>query len=75
MPIAWPARYALPRPILRGPAQHLDPAELGAERLGLLGGAVGAAVVDDEDVRVGHRGADALHQRVDVLGLVRASGP
>ena len=41
---------------LARPAQHLDAAELGAERLGLVGGAVGAAVVDDEDVRVGHRG-------------------
>ena len=52
------------------PAQHLDAAELGAERFGLVGGAVGAAVVDDEDVRVGDRGADAVHELDDVLDLV-----
>ena len=52
------------------PAEHFDAAELGAERLGLVGGAVGAAVVDDQDVRVVDRGADAMHQRVDVLDLV-----
>ena len=57
-------------PHLARPAQHFDAAELGAERFGLVGGAVGAAVVDDEDVRVLDRGADAVHERVDVLDLV-----
>ena len=57
-------------PELAGPAQHLDPAELGAERFGLLGGAVGAVVVDDEDVGVGHRLADTAHEQLDVLGFL-----
>ena len=70
MPTACPARYALPSPIFLRPAQHLDAAELRAERLGLLGGAVGAVVVDDEDVRVGHGLADATDQQLDVLGFV-----
>src|SRR4029079_8197369 len=53
-----------------GPAQHFDAADLRAQRLGLVGGSVDAAVVDDQDVCIFHRGAELLHQRHDVLDLV-----
>ena len=42
-----------PEPHLAGPAQDIDPADLGRERLGLLGRAVGALVVDHDDVAAG----------------------
>ena len=50
--------------------QHLDAAEVDVELLGAVGGAVGAAVVDDEHVGVGKRGACALEHVLDVLDLV-----
>src|SRR5581483_8226115 len=49
---------------------HVDVAELLAELLGKLGGAVRAVVVDDEDVGAGRRRADALEQLADVGGLL-----
>ena len=70
MPIVWPARYALAEAHLAGPAQYFDAAHLGSDLLGAVGGAVGAPVVDDEDVRVGDGGPDAMHQGLEVVGLV-----
>ena len=48
----------------------VDPTELSPERGRGLGRAVAAAVVDDEDVRVGERGARAAEDRLDVGALV-----
>jgi hypothetical protein len=55
---------------LRAAAQHLDATELHVEFLGAIGGVVGAAVVDDEDVGVGQRRARATQDVLDVLDLV-----
>ena len=55
---------------LRPPTQHLDAAEVDVELLGAVGGAVRAAVVDDEHVGVGERDACTLEHVVDVLDLV-----
>ncbi len=70
-----PGAVRAPESHLARPAQHFDPAELGAERFGLLGGPVRAVVVDDEDVRVRHGAPDPAHQWFDVLDfLVRRDG-
>src|SRR4029079_18131253 len=66
----WSAKVWTAKSHLARPAQHFDPAELGAERFGLVGGAVGAAVVDDEDVRTGYGRAHAVYELHDVLDLV-----
>ena len=62
-----PARYAAPRPALRRAAQHLDVAELVGERVGEVGGAVGAVVVDHQDRRrPASACADRRQQRLEV---------
>jgi hypothetical protein len=65
--MANPARGA--EALLRRPAEHVDAAQLGGGGLGDVGGAVGAVVVDDEDVGVGQGGAGATKELVDVLRL------
>ena len=55
---------------LRRASQHVDAAQQLAELLGLVGGAVGTAVVDHQDVGVGQRDAGALEHVLDVLDLV-----
>ena len=66
---------ASPSPIFSVRTQHVDLPELVVPRLvGQLGGAVGAVVVDDEDVDVGRGGADALQELGDVAPLPRRSG-
>jgi len=69
-------RLAQPRPIgvaeavLLGTAQHADVPQFAAERFGLVGGAVGAAVVDDQDLHVRGSSKDLADQPLDVLDLV-----
>ena len=46
-----------PSPPLPRAVEHLDDAELGADALGDRAGAVGRAVVDDEDAVVARRGS------------------
>ncbi len=47
--LAQPGTVRLAQPVLARSAEDLDVAQLGGERFGAVGGAVGAAVVDDED--------------------------
>ncbi len=69
-PIANPARYAPPSPSSPGRRSTSICPSSAADLLGELGGAVGAVVVDDEDVGVGNGGAGPPEELVDVLGLV-----
>ena len=58
----------------RGATEHVDAAELRPELLGLCRGAVGARVVDDEDVGTRACDAQSAEQRFDVVGfLVRGN--
>ena len=62
-------------PVLLGAVQHLHPVALGGEPIGDLAGAVGRAVVDDQDLVgpiVGSREhlARGGRYRLDVLRLV-----
>ena len=56
-------------PGLLGAAQDVDRAVLGAPLLGQVGGAVGAAVVDDEDARRG----GVLPDQVEDVSMFSAS--
>jgi hypothetical protein len=63
-----PVGRAEPAPAV---AHHdVDPAELGVEASGDLGGAVGAVVVDDDHADAGDGLAQELDQLGEVLGLV-----
>jgi hypothetical protein len=55
---------------LRTPTEHFDATELDVELLGAVGGAVRAAVVDDEHVGIGKRDARTPQHVLDVLDLV-----
>ena len=57
-------------PGLAAAAQDIDRAELDVELLGAIGGAVGTAVVDYEDVGVGQRLTRTPENVLDVLDLV-----
>ena len=61
---ARPVRLA--ETLLRRPVQHVDLSELLAHLLGELGGAVGAPVVDDEDVCLRQRGPRPTEELLDV---------
>jgi hypothetical protein len=58
------------QPLLAGAAQQLDLPEFAGDLLDQVAGAVGAVVVDDDDVNVRLRRADRGQQRPDVLTLV-----
>jgi len=59
-----------PEPLLARAMQHADPRVLARERVGELAGAIGARVVDDEDLHVGLRGEDLAQRHRQVLPLV-----
>ncbi len=56
--------------VLAGAVQDADPLVGGGEGVGELAGAVGAGVVDDEDVGVGQRGVQPRDGGTEVLPLV-----
>ena len=51
--------------------EHRDVGRMSLRRgLGEIGGAVGAAVVDDEQLRIGYRDPDVPQHRIDVVAFV-----
>src|SRR6476620_4100958 len=66
---SYPRAIPIAKPALLRAAQHLDLAQLGRDPLGDVGGAVGAVVVQDEDVGLGQRGAGPPQELLDVLRL------
>ena len=62
-------------PVLLGAVQHLDLLALGGQTIRYLAGAIGRAVVDDEDlvgavIRAREHRARGSRDRLNVLGLV-----
>ena len=67
---AEPIEVGPPETLLRRPMTDPDPRIRGGQLVGDPAGAVGRAVVDDEDRRGGQRLEDRGGDRADVLGLV-----
>ncbi len=69
---AEPRDVGGPKALLGGAMQHVDPGQLGRERIGDRAGAVGRVVVDHENAVAGgiEHSAECPHHRLQVLALV-----